>query len=100
MLQSISNRGLSPFVVLNGCVTEENYISILGDLLQPMFQTVFPEKQLDFQNNRPTHTGEIVQDWFYENNYELEHFMWCHQVPVLDITESLWGGILENKMRG
>jgi hypothetical protein len=49
----------------------------LGNQVDPMIQTLFPNNDAVFQgNNAPIHTAGTVQSWFEELEDELQHLPW------------------------
>ncbi|GFV10438.1 transposable element Tc1 transposase [Trichonephila clavipes] len=68
-------------------------------MVHPFVQTSFPgECPLYQDDNAPTHTAKIVQEWFAELEGEVSHLDWPPQSPDLNIIEHLWG-YLESKLR-
>lgn len=58
---AISWGGMGPLVVPHRKITAQQYLSILGDHLDPMFQTVFPGKRLFFQDDNAPHLHRCVR---------------------------------------
>jgi hypothetical protein len=59
--------------------------STLGNQVHPMMQTLFPNNDAVFQEeNVPIHTVGIVQSWFKEHDFELQHLPCLAQSPDLN----------------
>ena len=60
---AISWSSLGPMVTLHGRINSKDYLSILGDHMHPMCQTLFPEGDCILQDDiAPIHTAHIVQN--------------------------------------
>ena len=54
-------------LTLNGRITVSDCMDILGSLVHPMLQVLFPDNDAVFQDNdSPMHTARSVQSWFEE----------------------------------
>jgi hypothetical protein len=90
---------VGPIIALHDRITAREYVDRLGNQVQPMIQTLFPNKDAVFQgDNAPIHTAETVQSWFEEHEGELRHLPWPEQSPHLNSTEPLWS-VLETTVR-
>jgi hypothetical protein len=62
----------------------------LGNQVQPIVQTLFPNNNAVFQDdNAPIHTAGTVQLRFEEHEGELQHLPWAAQSSDLNIIEPL-----------
>ena len=88
-----------PITILHGRITSSDYVDILGNQIQPMIQTLFPNNHVVFKDdNAPIHTVGTVQSWFEEHEGELQHLFWPSQSPDFNITESLFS-VLKTAVR-
>jgi hypothetical protein len=56
---------VDPIITLHGRITAREYMDILGKQVHPMIQTLFPNNDAVFQDNKaPIHTTGTVQSWF------------------------------------
>jgi hypothetical protein len=61
-----------PIITLLGQITAREYVDRLGNQMQPIFQTLFPNNDAVSQNDSaPIHTAGPVQSWFEEHVGEL-----------------------------
>lgn len=96
---AISWFSVGPMITLQGHITAKDYVNILADHVHPMVQTLFPNGDGVFQDDKaPVHTAHIVQDWFAEHEDEVSHLPWPPQSPDINIIEPLWA-TLEKKVR-
>jgi hypothetical protein len=64
---------VGPIITLHGRITAREYVDRLGNQLQPMIHTLFPNDAVFQDDNAPTHTAGTVQSWFEEHDGELQH---------------------------
>jgi hypothetical protein len=89
---------IGPIITLHGQITAREYVDRLGNQGRPMFQMLFPNNVVVFQdNNASIHTAGTVQSRFEEHEGELQHLSWSAQ-SHLNITEPLWSD-LETRLR-
>jgi hypothetical protein len=89
---------VGPIITIHGRITTREYVVRLGNQVQPMIQTIFPNNDAVFQDdNASIHTAGTVQSWFEEHEGEL-HLTWPAQSPDLNVPEPPWS-VLETKMR-
>ncbi|PNF38758.1 hypothetical protein B7P43_G14268 [Cryptotermes secundus] len=75
-----------PIITLQGHITANNYVTILGDQVHPIVQTLFTTGDATYQDDIAcVHTAHIVQDWFSEHEDEEE----CYKIP-LQIIQDLY----------
>jgi hypothetical protein len=61
-------------------------VDILGMLMHPMVQMLFPNNDAIFQDdNSSILTARSVESWFEENEDALQHLPWPAQSPDLNI---------------
>jgi hypothetical protein len=81
------------YITLYGRLTAMEYVDRLGNLVNPMMRTLFPNNDA-----APIHTAGTVQPWFEEHEGEPRHLPLPAQSPDLYIIEPLWS-LLETRMR-
>jgi hypothetical protein len=65
---------IGPIITLHGRITAREYVDRLGNQVNPIIQTLFPNNDAVFQDDSaPTHTAGTVQSWFEEHEGELQH---------------------------
>jgi hypothetical protein len=62
---------VGPIITLHGRITAREYEDRLGNQVQPIIQTLFPNN-----DNTPIHTVGTVQSWVEEHDGELQHLPW------------------------
>lgn len=83
---AISWRGLGSLDTQYEKVTAAHYVYILGDLLPPFVQTLFPGKFPLCQDDKAhIHTAKIVQKWFEEHEKEIGHIA-CPSLPLPSVS--------------
>jgi hypothetical protein len=79
---------VGPIIILHDRITARQYVNRLGNQVHPLIQTLFPNKDVVFQDdNVLIHTVGTVQSWFEEHESELHHLPWPAQSPGL---KPLW----------
>ncbi|GBM60273.1 hypothetical protein AVEN_248544-1 [Araneus ventricosus] len=79
---AISLFSVCLMITLQGYIKAKNYVNTLADQVHPMVQTLFPNGDGVFQDDKaPVHTAHIVQDWFSEHGDELSHLSWPPRSP-------------------
>jgi hypothetical protein len=71
----VAEYSVGPIITLHDRITERDYVDRLGNQVQPMIQTLFPNNDAVSQDdNAPTHVAGTVQSWSEEHEGELPHF--------------------------
>jgi hypothetical protein len=64
------------------------YVEKLGNQVQPMIQTLFPNNDAVLQDDKCSHSHtRTVQSWLEEHEGEFQHLPWPAQSPDLNIIE-------------
>jgi hypothetical protein len=85
---AISWYSVGPFIALRGRITARECMDRLGNQVDPMIQTLFPNNGAVFQDDSaPIRTAGTVRSWFEEHEDELQHLPWAAQSPDLNIIE-------------
>ncbi|KAF2353320.1 hypothetical protein FHG87_015924 [Trinorchestia longiramus] len=96
---AISWVSVGSTITLQGHISVNNYMNILGDQVHSMIQNLSPSRGGVFQNDKvPVHTAHIVQDWFSEHEGDLSHLPHSSYHTSI-LIEPLWAP-LERKMCG
>jgi hypothetical protein len=78
----------------DGPITARDYVGMLCSQVQPMIQTLLPNKHAVFLDDNPaSHTDGTVQSWYVG---ELQYLPWPARSPYLNITEQFWS-VLETR---
>jgi hypothetical protein len=87
---AISWYSLGPIITLHSRINAREYVDMLGNLVHPTMETLFPNKDTVFQDdNAPVHTAGTVSSWLEIHVGELQHLPWPAQLPGLNIIEPL-----------
>jgi hypothetical protein len=96
---AISWYSAGPVITLHGRITANDYVDILGNQVNRMVQTLFPNNDAIFQgDNLPIHTRSCFQSWFEEHEDALQHHLWPGKSPDLNIIEPMWS-LLQSTVR-
>jgi len=88
---AISWYSAAPIITLSGQIASSEYVTILGNQVDPMVQTFLQFNDAVFQDDKsPIHTARSVQSWFEEHGDALNNFPGQHNSENLNIIESLW----------
>jgi hypothetical protein len=70
----VIRHSVGPIVTFHGRFTAKEEVDKLGNRVQSLIETLFPNNNAFFQNgNAPIHTPGTVQSWFEEHESELQH---------------------------
>jgi hypothetical protein len=89
---------VGPIITLHGRIAAREYVDMLGNQVQPMIQTLFPNNAVFLDDHAPIHTAGTVQSWFEEHEDELQHLPWPAQSADLNIMEPVWS-VLEARVK-
>jgi hypothetical protein len=65
---------IGSIITLHGRITAREYVDRLGNQVQPVIQTLFPNNDAVFQDdNAPIQTDGTVQSWFEVREGEIQH---------------------------
>jgi hypothetical protein len=68
---------VGPIITLHVQIIAREHVDRLGNQVQPMIQTLFPNNDAVFQDDSaPIHTDGTVRSWFEVHEGELQHFPW------------------------
>jgi hypothetical protein len=71
---AISCYSTGPIIILHGRIIAKKYVNRLGNQVDSMTQTLFPNSGAVFQDdNAPIHAAGTVQSWSEELEGELQH---------------------------
>ena len=88
-----------PIITLNGRITANDYVDILGNEVHPMVQMLFPNNDAVFQDDSlPMHTTRSVHSWFEEHEDAFQHLPWPAHAQDFNIIDPLWS-VLESRVR-
>ena len=79
-------------------ITDSDFVDFLGSQVHPMVQVLFPNNDVNFQDDLPIQTARSIHSWFEEHEDALQHFLWLAHLPHLNIIKPLWS-VLESRVR-
>jgi hypothetical protein len=86
----ISSRGIGLLHRIDGRLNRAQYLHILRDIMVPSVQETYPDRIINFQQDRsPVHKSQPLQGWLADQN-EVELLAWPLCGANLNPIENVW----------